>query len=134
MFKNPFSFKGRIKRTEFGISFIIYMVVYVLLIVVAEGRNSIPALALLFIPLVWFLWAQGAKRCHDLNRSGWWQLIPFYVFWLIFDPGDRLPNQYDLGYETYAFGADDYEKPYMADEQMDNGTPAPKDLNDGSLL
>jgi uncharacterized membrane protein YhaH (DUF805 family) len=26
MFKKPFSFKGRIRRTEYGISFIIYVV------------------------------------------------------------------------------------------------------------
>lgn len=28
MFKNPFSFNGRIKRTEYGISFVIYLSLY----------------------------------------------------------------------------------------------------------
>jgi hypothetical protein len=61
--------------------------------------------------MLWFLWAQSAKRCHDLNKSGWWQLIPFYFFVLLFSTGDYGPNQYDASYEPF-YGADDYEKPY----------------------
>tara|TARA_B100002052_G_C15808607_1_gene564754 strand:- start:721 stop:1017 length:297 start_codon:yes stop_codon:yes gene_type:complete len=48
----------------------------------------------LTIPLMWFQWAQGAKRCHDRNCSGWWQLVPFYALWMLFAEGTRGPNKY----------------------------------------
>lgn len=92
MFQNPFSFNGRIRRTEYGISFILYIIAANIVSAgVAEGMGI---LALGYIPLLWFLWAQGAKRCHDLGNSGWWQIIPFYVFWLLFQNGVHGSNSY----------------------------------------
>src|SRR5690606_6413475 len=95
MFKNPFSFDGRIRRTEYGLSFIIYAVAAgIINVIVEESRGDAAFLMIAFIPLLWFLWAQGAKRCHDVGNNGWWQLIPFYVFWLIFQDGQPGSNQY----------------------------------------
>ena len=51
-------------------------------------------LGLAYIPLFWFLIAQGAKRCHDVNHSGWMQLIPFYGLWMLFQDGDNVTNSY----------------------------------------
>jgi uncharacterized membrane protein YhaH (DUF805 family) len=48
------------------------------------------------IPLLWFVWAQGAKRCHDLGQSGWYQIIPFYVLWMIFGSGKNGINRYGV--------------------------------------
>lgn len=96
MFQNPFSFEGRIRRTEFGISLIIYAIAYgIISAIAASGGEGGAVLVLIFlIPMLWFLWAQGAKRCHDVGNSGWWQLIPFYVLWLLFQDGQPGPNQY----------------------------------------
>lgn len=58
----------------------------------ANGNNAILWLA--YIPLYWFFWAQGSKRCHDRNNSGWYQLIPFYGLWMIFASGDEDENDY----------------------------------------
>jgi uncharacterized membrane protein YhaH (DUF805 family) len=94
MFKNPFSFEGRIRRTEFGISFILYVIVGAILNVMLQSGEEYSWAALLYIPIIWFIIAQAAKRCHDVGNSGWWQLIPFYVLWLLFEDGKPGPNQY----------------------------------------
>jgi uncharacterized membrane protein YhaH (DUF805 family) len=91
MFAASFSFDGRIRRTEYGISLIIYVIAATLINSLVKGA---PIFGLCYIPLLWFLWAQGAKRCHDRNASGWFQIIPFYVFWMLFAEGDIMPNQY----------------------------------------
>jgi len=94
MFSSPFSFSGRITRTEYGLSFIMYIVLYLVLMAYVEGNNENAIVGLLFIPMLWFLWAQGAKRCHDIDRSGWMQIIPFYVLWLIFESGTNGSNSF----------------------------------------
>ncbi|MEZ4774478.1 MAG: DUF805 domain-containing protein [Bacteroidia bacterium] len=95
MFKHPFSFDGRIRRTEYGISYIIYTVIYVFinLLLVSDSNLSLIAFVL-YIPLWVFLLAQGAKRCHDRGNSGWYQIIPFYGLWMLFAEGDHGPNEY----------------------------------------
>ena len=91
MFASSFSFDGRIRRTEYALSFLIYLaLVYVL----GELFKSSSIKGFTFIPVLWFLWAQGAKRCHDRGNSGWWQIIPFYVFWMLFAEGDKEENEY----------------------------------------
>lgn len=95
MFKNPFSFEGRIRRQEYGLSMIIYLVVYfIFLAVLQAGTVGIIFGLVLFIPMLWFIWAQNAKRCHDLGNSGWWQLIPFYGLFLLFQDGKPGANEY----------------------------------------
>jgi len=103
MFKNPFSFDGRIRRTEYGLSHL--MAIFGLFIIAfifgliggslnADDDSITASLILVYIPYFWFVWAQGAKRCHDLGNSGWWQLIPFYGLWLLFQDGQPGSNQY----------------------------------------
>lgn len=95
MFKNPFSFDGRIRRTEYGVSVLIYAFCATILNAIVGASDGDAAILLFaYIPLLWFLWAQGAKRCHDVGNSGWWQLIPFYGFWLLFQDGEHGRNQY----------------------------------------
>ncbi|WP_234109804.1 DUF805 domain-containing protein [Chryseobacterium sp. R2A-55] len=100
MFKNPFSFDGRIRRTEFGISYLIYTAFAVaaqFFLSMSRETNN-PALIFVFLgaylPLFWFLLAQGAKRCHDRGNSGWFQLIPFYVLWMLFADSEVGENEY----------------------------------------
>lgn len=95
MFQAPFSFNGRIRRSEFGFSFIIYAICYILLeLAVPAGSQEMGLLGLAFIPLIWFMWAQAAKRCHDLGRNGFWLFVPFYILWLLFQDGDAGLNEY----------------------------------------
>ncbi len=94
MFENAFSFDGRIRRTEYGFSVIIYAVIAVIINLIIQSSPDSAFIGLAYIPALWFLWAQGAKRCHDVGNSGWWQLIPLYGFWLLFQDGELGQNQY----------------------------------------
>lgn len=98
MFKRPFSFYGRIRRTEYGISFIIYFIWLVILNDSTRSNNTSEVLKIFllvtYIPMVWFSWAQSCKRCHDRGNSGWYQLIPFYFLVLLFGDGEEGSNYY----------------------------------------
>ena len=94
MFKAPFSFEGRIRRTEYGISVLIQSFVSVLLNLFITSQEGAVFGLILYIPLLWFGIAQAAKRCHDRGNSGWWQLIPFYGLWLLFADSEHGHNQY----------------------------------------
>ena len=94
MFQNPFSFDGRIRRTEYGISFIIYVVAAVIVNAIMQTGGGAAIIGMAYIPMLWFFWAQGAKRCHDRGNSGWYQIIPFYVFWMLFADSDSGINEY----------------------------------------
>jgi len=92
MFKRCFSFSGRIRRLEFGLSIIICHTYATGLFVGFALYDDLEALMyILLIPAYWFLFAQGARRCHDLGYNGWWQLIPFYVLAMLFSDGDLVP-------------------------------------------
>lgn len=94
MFENAFSFEGRIRRTEYGISIIIYAVIAVIINLIAESNRDASFVFVAYIPALWFLVAQASKRCHDVGNSGWWQLIPLYGFWLLFQEGELSVNNY----------------------------------------
>jgi uncharacterized membrane protein YhaH (DUF805 family) len=95
MFKNPFSFEGRISRTEYCISFFGYFLILCFLnLATLDNDWASILLLLLAIPMIWFVAAQGAKRCHDRGNSGWFQLLPGYFILLAFASGDAGVNEY----------------------------------------
>lgn len=98
MFSHAFSFSGRIRRFEFGLSYIIYSV---LAVVLSVGAEESPWLAFFYIPLLWFTWAQMCKRFHDKGESGlriFTLLIPLYniyvLIMLFFEDGEPYENDY----------------------------------------
>lgn len=100
MFKNLFSFKGRIRRLEFGLTFLGYFAIcffvgFLLTALFPDNSDTTGIFIILaFLPLFWILIAQSAKRCHDRGNSGWYQLIPFYGLWLLFANSDYGNNEY----------------------------------------
>ncbi len=44
------------------------------------------------IIFICFMMPQVVKRMHDVNKSGWYGLIPFYSWILVFTPGTKGPN------------------------------------------
>ena len=101
MFSNLFSFNGRIRRLEYGLSILIYYVITFLVgfvlgfLGLSDGVTYGLEILYIFVipPFIWLI-AQGTKRCHDRGNSGWYQLIPFYFFWMIFAEGDDGINEY----------------------------------------
>ena len=97
MFKSPFYLGGRIRRTEYGLSFILAISVIpcaVAIDIIREAHYSNVLYYILVIATVWFIVAQGVKRCHDIDCSGWYQFIPFYFFVLLFSDGNPNENRY----------------------------------------
>lgn len=95
MFKNIFSFSGRIRRTEYALS---YLLVFVLMLGWSLIINYFEVFGLYvilqLIAIYWFLFSQGSKRCHDMGKSGFYQLIPFYFFAMVFSEGENRRNKY----------------------------------------
>ena len=97
MFKNILSSDGRIRRTEYCLTYVAY-------IVIINGSTYLGAYynfeysdylnIALIIPCFYILIVQGAKRCHDRGNNGWYQLIPFYQLWMFFADSDFGPNEY----------------------------------------
>lgn len=106
MFSHPFSFNGRIRRLEYNLSQLISSIYSLILNILF--LSSIPTMdsdkdlkiimlgcfGALLIPLLLFNYAQNAKRCHDLGHNGWWQLIPLYWLWLMFQDSQQGDNEY----------------------------------------
>lgn len=93
-FKNYVNFNGRSTRSEYWWAFLAYYVVYLVLngIGMATGLAFLALLFSLatFIPFI----AVGIRRMHDIGKSGWFLLIPFYNLYLLAQPSDPNPNQY----------------------------------------
>ncbi|HEY7096457.1 MAG TPA: DUF805 domain-containing protein [Terriglobales bacterium] len=71
-------FNGRAPRTEYWWFFLA-----VLLVSAAASIISLRFYALVEVATMLPMIAVGARRLHDTNRSGWWQLlalVPFGVF------------------------------------------------------
>lgn len=94
MFKNPFSFKGRIRRLEYGISFIISIIGLIISVkYFSEDYYLIFQSSLRFF-FLYIIIMQGVKRCHDLGLNGFYQLIPLSHIILVFKDGQIGLNKY----------------------------------------
>ena len=115
MFKAPFSFDGRIRRIEYFLLGIIGGIVssiawalgvgtFVLGAASGSAGGSVFGLLIglaAMIASVWFSLAQGVKRLHDLNKSGWLILlccVPIvgwiFALYMLFADGTVGPNPY----------------------------------------
>jgi len=97
MFKNIFFFSGRIRRLEYGLSNLFMVVFGIAGSYLADINAFLDSLfILLFLTIYSILFAQGAKRCHDLGNSGFYQFIPFYKLLLFFQEGEPKPNKFGI--------------------------------------
>lgn len=102
----PFSFKGRIGRLQLILSYVVGFVAWLasFLLFDIEHSDGNGGVILLFIACTvaffWFIYAQCAKRCHDLGKSGAWMFVPFWNILLFFAEGEKKDNQYGQGTEV----------------------------------
>jgi uncharacterized membrane protein YhaH (DUF805 family) len=87
-------FNGRASRSEYWY-FILYNFLISLAIGVVAGLIKLPILGTLYsfavlLPGI----AVGIRRMHDVDKSGWYILIPFYNLYLACMEGTRGDNQY----------------------------------------
>lgn len=90
--KNYVGFDGRARRKEYWMFFLFNMIICIVLSVIpkiGESLNSIYSLAIL-LPSI----AVAIRRMHDVGKSGWFILIPFYNLYLCIIEGEKGANQY----------------------------------------
>lgn len=102
----PFSFKGRIGRVQLILSYVVGFVAWFASFLLfdiehSDGNGGVILLSLACTAVFfWFLYAQCAKRCHDLGKSGVWMFVPFWNVLLFFAEGEKQDNLYGQGTAT----------------------------------
>ena len=66
------TFSGRASRSEFWWFFLFQVLLLVAVSMISDKLSGLVSLGLLLPSL-----AVGARRLHDIGRSGWWQLLMF---------------------------------------------------------
>lgn len=109
--RRMFDFKGRARRTEWGLFVLLQLAVLAVLLALILGFRFLPddnlddrmAELLLVIMAVSGLpmLALQVRRLHDSDRSGWWvlvSLVPYLglgmILWLMMQPGSWGPNRF----------------------------------------
>ncbi len=95
-----FNTKGRIGRNGFFLRLLLVFGIYLIsyLLVYFEVYKEDNAFHQYILPslLVVFLLIQGAKRMHDVDRTGWAFLIPVYNVYLSLLPGTPGNNSFGI--------------------------------------
>lgn len=94
-FKKYAEFDGRASKSEFW-----WWSLFVLLISMGANIISDTAAGLVFLATLLPYLAVSSRRLHDIDRSGWWQLVGFIpligwavmIYWCVQDPVE--PNSY----------------------------------------
>ncbi len=92
--KNYANFEGRARRAEYWY-FVLYNLIISFGIGFVGGMISLPWLGNIYslavlLPAI----AVSIRRMHDINKSGWYILIPIYNIVLAATEGDKGSNQY----------------------------------------
>jgi uncharacterized membrane protein YhaH (DUF805 family) len=95
-----FNFSGRARRKEFWFFTMFYFIISLFTGIVDEILGSEWVSSLVSLGLLIPSLAVGARRLHDIDRSGWWQLLPFtiigifvLIYWWIVD-SDKHQNRF----------------------------------------
>ena len=99
----PFSFRGRIGRGQFFVTFLALYGFWLVILIVKElflpdGMDHVYRRLLVVAAYLslYVCMAQAVKRCHDIGRSGRFLIVPFYVFVLLAKKGMQGDNEFGL--------------------------------------
>ncbi len=96
VFENYANFSGRARRQEYWMFFLVNIIIsFVLGFVTGLISPSLVIIANIYslavlLPGI----AVGVRRMHDVGKSGWFIIIPFYNLYLCCIEGEKGPNQY----------------------------------------
>ncbi|OYU96006.1 MAG: DUF805 domain-containing protein [Bacteroidetes bacterium B1(2017)] len=92
--QNYVNFNGRASRSEYWY-FFLFNIIFSFGFGFVCGLMKIPDFSILYTLVVLLpSIAVGVRRMHDVGKSGWYILIPFYNFILALTPGDAGDNEY----------------------------------------
>jgi len=88
------TFTGRASRSEYWYFYLFYIIAYIagMIVDISAGSQFIQYLfiAPLLIPQI----AVGIRRMHDVGKSGWFILVPFYNIVLLCTSSNPGVNKY----------------------------------------
>jgi uncharacterized membrane protein YhaH (DUF805 family) len=112
-------FTGRARRREYWYFYLFYLV-FALILGGIIGLMHLTDHTELITRLYQFAFllpilAVGVRRMHDVNKSGWYIIVPIYNLILACTDGTHGPNDYGPDPKDEAptlYGAADYERPF----------------------
>jgi uncharacterized membrane protein YhaH (DUF805 family) len=109
------TFSGRSRRKEYWYFTLFYVILAIVFAVFAKLANFDPSVAMRILQLGLFIpsLAVGVRRMHDVDKNGWYVIIPIYNIILACTSGTVGDNQYGPDPKGgILYGAADYEKPF----------------------
>lgn len=92
MFSHFLTFKGRSRRTEY---IIVFVIMNSLCKVCAPMIEDDPAVSLIIVAALYIFLSTAVRRCHDRGHSGFYILIPLYYIYLLW--ADSVPGTNKYG-------------------------------------
>ena len=97
VFKQYADFKGRARRKEYWMFSLINMII-IFIVAFISGALNLPSLMgligiyylVMLVPAI----AVTVRRMHDVGKSGWYMLIPFYNLYLSIIDSQPGNNEY----------------------------------------
>ena len=100
---NYINFEGRASRSEYWWYVVFYILVYVAAVVIDSVLSLGFATLIVSLGLLAPSLAVTTRRLHDINKSGWWQLLylipligALVMIYFLVQKGDTLPNRFDV--------------------------------------
>ena len=88
-FQNYTNFKGRASRAEYWWWALFTVILSILLSAINSSLGDLGSLVTL-LPSI----AVAIRRVHDVDRAGWFILVPFYNLYLVLRRGDAGENRF----------------------------------------